>query len=65
MKKNQATYSGTSGRIRNSGVIGAKSFSSGLVTLTKNFMKKKLLFSGRKMFMPQRPISVHMISPRI
>ncbi|MNC93909.1 hypothetical protein D3C83_106430 [compost metagenome] len=50
--------------MRNAGVIGANSFSSGSVTRTKKRMKKKRLFTGRKTFMPQRPISVHITRPR-
>ena len=63
MKKNQATYSGTRGRIRNSGVIGPNSLSSGSVERTKKRMKKKRLVSGRKIFIAVRPIRVHITTP--
>ena len=40
MKKNHATYNGTSGWIINEGVKGLKIFINGLVNLTKTLIKK-------------------------
>ena len=40
MKKNQATYNGTSGWIINDGVKGLNIFNKGLVNLTKTLIKK-------------------------
>ena len=63
MKKNQATYSGTMGSSRKPGVIGRNRRSSGLVALTKTFMKKKSESIGRNRFIAVRPISVHITMP--
>ena len=63
MKKNQATNSGTTGSTRKPGVIGRNSRSTGSVSRTNAFMKKKSESIGRKRFIAARPISVHMTMP--
>tara|TARA_B100001121_G_scaffold165983_1_gene145078 strand:- start:114 stop:311 length:198 start_codon:yes stop_codon:yes gene_type:complete len=65
MKKNHATYSGTSGPIINEGVIGLNTFINGLVNFTNTFIKKNCESSLWKIFIATLPISVHITTPRI
>ena len=51
------------GRTRKPGVTNRNQCRSGLVTRTKNRMKKKVESSGRNSDMPVRPINVHMTMP--
>jgi len=65
MKKNQATYKGTSGWMINAGVKGLNIFNNGLVNFTKAFIKKNWESSLWNIFIATLPTNVHMMIPRI
>ena len=65
MKKNQATYNGTSGWTIKEGVRGLNIFNSGFVKFTKALIKKNWESSLWKILIATRPTNVHIIIPRI